>query len=58
MALGGRLGYYIRGVLPGLPVEEPEESAAVGEEPLSWAAGPEKLNLWAFSPVYSTILMG
>ena len=52
------MGYYIRGVLPGLPVEEPEESAAVGEEPLSWAAGPEKLNLWAFSPVYCTILMG
>ena len=38
-------------------VEEPEESAAVGEEPRSWAAAPEKLNLWAFSPVYSTILM-
>ena len=50
------MGCYIRGGLP--PFEEPEESAAFGEEPLSWAAAPEKLNLLAFSPVYSTIFDG
>ena len=42
--------------LPLLPTEEPEESPAVGEEPRSCPAEPEKLNLLAFSPVYSTIL--
>ena len=42
--------------LPPLPTEDPEEWPAVGEDPRSCPAAPEKLNLWAFSPVYSTIL--
>ena len=43
--------------LPLLPAEEPEDSPAFGVEPRSCPAAPEKLYPWAFSPVYSTILL-